>query len=135
MAPRCVLVVAEDPAMVRMLGDGLGTAGWETSASAGVAEAVALATERSFAAVVSEVYLWDADGFALLRELRELGRFVPVVLMAAFAGPHLQRTASEAGAYALLSKPFELEELIAVLDRIEKVGDALEAPPRRGSEP
>lgn len=113
-----MLVVDDEPAMARMLVEGLREAGWQACPASGQADALALLGTRSFEAVVSDVRMHDGDGFSLLRSIRERGDPVPVVLMSSFGSPFNARQARLAGAFAYLAKPFGLEELLQVLERL-----------------
>jgi CheY-like chemotaxis protein len=64
--------------------------------------------------VLLDMMLPVADGLAVLRELAELGGYVPVVAMSAIR-EQLAR-ASAAGARATIEKPFDLDRLLAVVE-------------------
>lgn len=119
MALRCVLVVDDDPAMVRMLADGLGEAGWAASATTSAREARTLLRAWRFAAVVSDVQIGDGNGFELLHELRGHPCSVPVILMSAFGREEEARRALADGAFAYLRKPFSFADLVALLQQID----------------
>jgi len=118
MASRCVLVVDDEPAMLRMLVDGLCESGWEASPAEGGTDALELLRGGGFAAVVSDVRMRDGDGFSLLRSIRALGDPVPVILMSSFGSRSAESQARSAGAFAYLDKPFTLGELLEVLGRL-----------------
>jgi CheY-like chemotaxis protein len=69
--------------------------------------------------VLLDLHLPDIGGEQVLRELRadpDVGR-VPVVVISADATPGMERRLLAAGADAFLSKPFDVPELLALLDR------------------
>lgn len=68
--------------------------------------------------VVMDVRMPGASGIELLGELRRAGFQAPIVLMTAFGDAKLHRDASEAGASAVLDKPFDLEELRREVHRL-----------------
>jgi DNA-binding response OmpR family regulator len=65
--------------------------------------------------VLLDMMLPVADGLRVLQELALLGSYVPVVAMSA-DGAQLAR-ARDAGAQSTLRKPFDLDRLIAVVER------------------
>jgi DNA-binding response OmpR family regulator len=65
--------------------------------------------------VILDMMLPKADGVEVLQTLAELGHSVPVVAMS--ADPQQLRRASEAGADDTLWKPFQIERLLAVVER------------------
>jgi CheY-like chemotaxis protein len=65
--------------------------------------------------VLLDMMMPQLDGLAVLRRLAEMSSYVPVVAMSASAA-HLQAAAA-AGAHATLSKPFDIERLLAVVAR------------------
>ena len=112
-----VLVVDDEAANGQMLVEGLDEAGWEASAATGVEEAVALLQSGRFGVVVSDIRMDRGDGFDLLRAVRQGMSPVPVILMSSFGNEETSRRALAAGAFAYLAKPFELEQLLRVLER------------------
>lgn len=58
------------------------------------------------------------SGLELLAELRRRNPSLPVVLMTGHGDATLRRQAQEAGAVATLEKPFSLERLMEILDRL-----------------
>ncbi len=74
------------------------------------------ATGDRYDAVVLDVMLPGLkDGFAVAHELRQAGRFVPVLMLTARGRPEDVLRGFEAGADDYLPKPFELQILLARL--------------------
>jgi len=93
--------------------------GVETAADAPTALA---ALERSAPDVVfSDVRMAGMDGLALLREIRQRRPETVVVLMTAYATVPQAVEAMRAGAYDYLVKPFSLEQVGLLLDRVLEV--------------
>lgn len=70
--------------------------------------------------VILDVMLPKKDGFSLLRELRQSGRTVPVLMLTA-RGELSDRVAGlEGGADYYLTKPFEPRELIACVRMLSR---------------
>ena len=71
-----------------------------------------LAKDR-YHAIILDVMLPDASGIELCRKLRDAGNFVPVLMLTALDKIEDRVKGLEAGADDYLSKPFELDELLA----------------------
>jgi len=67
------------------------------------------------AAVVLDCMLPGADGFTIVRSLREAGRYTPVLMLTARSRPEDILEGIEAGADDYLPKPFELSILLVRL--------------------
>jgi DNA-binding response OmpR family regulator len=75
--------------------------------------AAALARPTPFDAIVMDVTLPDSDGFELVRRVRRAGNFTPVIMLTARTLAEDRVTGLESGADDYLTKPFELDELLA----------------------
>jgi PAS domain S-box-containing protein len=117
-----VLVVEDDADTRDFLGFALQSAGVSPALAATAAEALDRLTVESFDLVVSDLSMPDADGYALIRRLRELdaaaGARRPAVALTAHAGPDDRRRALEAGFDAYLVKPVDAEDLAGVVARL-----------------
>jgi DNA-binding response OmpR family regulator len=89
------------------------------------AEALLLAGQTAFDAIVLDIMLPGRDGLSVLRQLREQRNHTPVLLLSARGQVTERVEGLNAGADDYLAKPFALAELIA---RVRSIG-------RRGVEP
>jgi len=119
-----ILVVEDDPDAREIVSTTIIDAGASVTAVASVAEALgALRDQRSERpqAVVADIGMPGADGFALLNELRrmppEQGGSLPVIAVTAYATSEDRRSALHAGFYAHVAKPFAAENLISTIAR------------------
>ncbi len=85
------------------------------------AEALAILTQRPVDIVFSDVRMDGMDGLALLREIRGRRPDAVVILMTAYATVGQAVEAMRAGAYDYLVKPFSVDEVGHVLDRVLEV--------------
>jgi two-component system, NtrC family, nitrogen regulation response regulator GlnG len=113
----CTLIVDDDQTNAEMLAEGLREAGWNARAAIGVEEALSRMNESPYSLVVSDICMYDGDGFDLLRAVSERDRPVPVILMSSFGTGATPQQALAAGAYAYLPKPFPLDALLALVTR------------------
>ncbi len=113
---RRALIVDDDRIHAHMLVEGLFEWGVPADAAGGVAEALSSLRARQHGLVVSDVRMDDGDGFDLLAALRTEGILVPVILMSSFGTGGTHGRAMAAGAFAYLTKPFPLHELLALVE-------------------
>ncbi len=107
------LLVVDDEATVReLLSATLRFAGFAVTSAATGAEAIAAATQEPPDLVLLDVMLPDVDGFEVVRQLRSAGP-VPVLFLTARDRQADKVTGLSLGADDYVTKPFDLEELIA----------------------
>src|SRR5260221_8316038 len=87
--------------------------GYAVDAQASGRDAVWMASECDFDAVILDIGLPDIDGFDVCRQLRERARWMPILILTAReAVPEVVR-GLDAGADDYLTKPFDISELRA----------------------
>ncbi|TYK50935.1 response regulator transcription factor [Actinomadura decatromicini] len=107
------LLVVDDEATVReLLSAALRFAGFAVASAATGAEAVAAAESTPPDLVLLDIMLPDMDGFEVVRRLRAAGP-VPVLFLTARDRQSDKVTGLSLGADDYVTKPFDLEELIA----------------------
>lgn len=107
-----VLVVDDDRASCELLREIFAGQGWIVETALNPDEALQKAEREKFDLVVSDVNLEaEKSGLDLLKDLR--GQ-CPVILITAFGSLDTAVTASREGAWDFISKPFKVEEVIAV---------------------
>jgi DNA-binding response OmpR family regulator len=105
-----ILICDDEPPLRELVKAALGS-GYRYLEAADIAEAEEHLEAESPALIVLDVMLPGKSGLEFLRELRERGRRVPVVLVSAWQSETDQQTATEAGADAFLGKPFDPDAL------------------------
>jgi DNA-binding response OmpR family regulator len=73
--------------------------------------------------IVSDIRMPGLTGLEILEGLQGGGRLPPTILITAFGDEATHAAARLAGAVATLDKPFEVEELLAVVRRVLERGD------------
>lgn len=113
-----VLVVDDSERLQRSLSLALKKRGYVVDVVGDGQEAVWLASENPYDAILLDVMLPGLDGFAVLRTLRGAEVQSPILMLTA-RGEVSDRVAGlEAGADDYLSKPFALPELLARVDSL-----------------
>jgi len=67
--------------------------------------------------IISDVRMPGSDGFALLKQLKQQQNDTPVLIMTAFSDLDSTVSAFDGGAYEYISKPFDVDEVIAKAQR------------------
>ncbi|MDX1910067.1 MAG: response regulator transcription factor [Saprospiraceae bacterium] len=107
-----VLLVEDEPKMVRSLKKGLEEHLIQVDAASDGAAGSRLAEANEYAVIISDVMMPEMNGLDMLRKLRESGNQTPVLLLTALDQTDEKVTGFEAGADDYLTKPFEFRELL-----------------------
>jgi CheY-like chemotaxis protein len=118
-----ILVVDDDPAIRDVVVDILEMSAYAVRTASNGAEALAETRQRKPAAILLDLMMPVMNGWEFLRHCRsEPGcAHVPVVIMS--AARDASTAADELGAQAFLPKPFELDDILTVVDRLAKRPD------------
>lgn len=108
-----LLVVEDTLPLARSLVQGLREEGFTVDLATDGEDALHLATEVEYAAIVLDRMLPRLDGLEVLRRLRAAGRSTKVLLLTALGEVDDRVTGLDAGADDYLVKPFAFEELLA----------------------
>ena len=109
-----ILIVEDEPALLRALQINLRARGYEVTTSAAGQDALVEAARRPPDAVLLDLGLPDLDGTEVIRQLRSWSA-VPVIVLSGRAGSGDKIGALDAGADDYVTKPFSMEELMARL--------------------
>ena len=119
-----ILVVEDEPKLVRLLSEVLTAIGCNVVHTGGGKEAIAMAAVEQPELIVLDIILSDdIDGYEVARRVREFSN-VPIIMVTAKASESDLLRGFEAGVDDYLTKPFSSKELIArvkaVLKRIKQ---------------
>jgi two-component system KDP operon response regulator KdpE len=109
-----VLVVDDEPQILRALRTNLRGAGYDVAVAATAAEALDAAALRPPDAVILDLILPDGSGQDVCRRLREWTD-VPIIVLSAVGEEREKVAALDAGADDYITKPFGVDELLARL--------------------
>ncbi len=109
-----ILVVDDEPQILRALKTNLSAAGYEVETAASGEEALATAASNPPDALILDLVLPDLSGTEVTRELRTWTS-VPIVVLSAVGDEREKVAALDAGADDYVTKPFGMEELLARL--------------------
>src|SRR5215472_17471714 len=115
--PVRILVVEDSAKMAGLLEKGLAREGYAVDVVASGVDAIWMATEHDYDALVLDVILQasgpEVDGFEVCRRLRRASRWTPVLMVTARDAVEDRVRGLDAGADDYLAKPFSLPELLA----------------------
>jgi len=114
---RHVLLVDDDPSVVRSLSRVLRARGYLTTIATNGQEAVHLVTQVDFDAILTDIAMPGMDGITLLREIRTHDLHVPVILVTGEPAVDTAVQALEYGALNYLTKPVPIDALERALDK------------------
>jgi two-component system, OmpR family, KDP operon response regulator KdpE len=109
-----VLIVDDEPAMLRALRINLRARHYDVTAAPTGQAALAEAAQRPPDAVILDLGLPDIHGVEVIRELRTWSR-APIIVLSGRTGSGDKIGALDAGADDYVTKPFSMEELLARL--------------------
>jgi CheY-like chemotaxis protein len=70
-----------------------------------------------FDLILMDIQLPDMDGKQVTREIRNINKAIPIIAQTADKSPQEKEMAMEAGCTELITKPYTMEELFAVIER------------------
>lgn len=117
-----ILIVDDEKTVAFALAELLEERGHTTHTALGARDALALLDRHAIDLVLTDYAMPDVDGLALLAELRARDPELPVVLLTARGSERLAVRAMRDGAFDYLPKPFDNDELEAIVARALDVG-------------
>jgi two-component system KDP operon response regulator KdpE len=114
-----VLVVDDDPRLLRALDITLHARGYQVTTSTDGREALAAAAEREPDIILLDLGLPDIDGTDVIHALRGWTA-TPIVVLSGRAGSADKIAALDAGADDFVTKPFRVDELLARLRAVAR---------------
>lgn len=113
-----LLIVEDDPAIQRMLGDYFRHAGYEVITASDGETGARLAVSEKPVAMILDLMLPKLDGLSVCREVRGRNQALPIIMLTAKDDIIDKVVGLEMGADDYLTKPFSLRELEARLNSV-----------------
>ena len=112
------ILIADDDAAIRtVLNQALARAGYAPRATGNAASLWRWVSQGEGDLVITDVVMPDENAFDLIPRIKKLRPELPIIVMSAQNTFMTAVTAAERGAYEYLPKPFDLNELVAVVSR------------------
>ena len=107
-----ILVVDDEPQIIRVLRRGLGHYGYEVRAAPDAESAMDIYRAWAPTLVITDLAMPEIDGVELCRSIRRISR-VPILILSVRGEEAIKVKALDSGADDYVTKPFSMEELLA----------------------
>jgi two-component system, response regulator FlrC len=124
MSQAVILVVEDDADLRAALCDTLALAGYKTRTASDGLAALEILRQQSVEMVITDIQMPGMDGHELLKKIKAQWQELPVMLMTAYGSIQMAVEAMRDGAVDYLSKPFEAEVLVAMVNQYLRESDA-----------
>lgn len=113
-----ILVVDDEKKMGILIEGTLQDAGYSVKTVTSGQQALKLLEKNTYDVVITDLKMEPVDGMAVLKKAKKLNRSTEVIMMTAYATAKSAVEAMKAGATDYIIKPFALEELKLLVDKI-----------------
>jgi len=135
-----ILLVDDEVSLRKVLASALRREGYDVVSAKDGEEALALIdasdapdTGEPFDLVVTDLRMPNVDGMELLRRVRARAKELPVVMLTAHGTVDLAVSALKQGAFDFVTKPYERDELLRIVEKALEQGSRDVREPRTGS--
>jgi two-component system cell cycle response regulator len=118
MAMDKILIVEDDPANLDLMGTYIDSFGYPYESAVDGRDAVEKLQDGSITIVITDIIMPRMDGMQLLEYVREHHPNIGVIVVTGFSDSFSYTTLIKAGASDFISKPFNVDELEAKLNRL-----------------
>ena len=112
-----ILLVDDDPDLLRLLSIRLNAAGFKVKTASGGAEALALLGVSRPQAVITDLRMDGMDGMTLFDRIHQEDPSLPVIVLTAHGTIPDAVEATQRGVFGYLTKPYEARELVSLIER------------------
>jgi two-component system OmpR family response regulator len=115
-----ILIIDDEPDIRELIAYGLGRNGWVVETAGCGADALARLCGSRPSGIILDLVLPDIHGLGILETARQIWVEdpVPVIIISCLQTTELQDEAGAEGADAFLPKPFILEDLVSMVERL-----------------
>ena len=118
--PLRVLVVDDEPPILRFLRASLQSQGYIVSTAANARAALDMVRGHSVDLVVLDLGLPDMDGLDVVSQIRNGGETLPIIILSSRDNENAKVKALDLGADDYVTKPFSIDELLARIRAAER---------------
>lgn len=119
---RSILVVDDDISITSIFEFILQQSGYETLiASTGEDSLKIIHSDIPIDLIFLDIKMPKISGIDVFREIQRVRPYVLVVMMTGYAVDELLKEAFELGAYGVIYKPFDVDEILSVIEKIFKL--------------
>ena len=115
-----IMVVDDDPKIVKALSLRLNSAGYKTVSSFNGMTALVIAQIKKPDLVITDMWMPAGTGLSMAYRMKDLMPGIPLIFLTASKQPGLEDKARELGALGYLEKPYEPAVLLELVARLLK---------------
>ena len=115
--PKKILVIDDEIELAESLVVWLKSLGYETATAADGISGIGKFKEELPDLVLLDIMMPGLSGLDVLKEIKELNKDIPVIMLTAYGTPQSAIEALRLGAYDHLGKPFNTETLLEMIKR------------------
>ena len=120
-----ILIVDDDMGICETLSDIMEIKGYDTAIALDGYEAIRKVKEGAFDVILMDIKMPGINGVETFKEIKKVRPEIAVVMMTAYAVEDLIGEALREGAYGVLYKPFDMEQMIGLLEGVKGGGFVL----------
>ncbi|MFN0107462.1 MAG: sigma-54-dependent transcriptional regulator [Blastocatellia bacterium] len=125
--PSKILVVDDERGARMALEVPLRMSGYDVSAATCGREAIAMGQGKRFDVVLTDIYMPDITGLEVVREFRRFSPDTKIIAVTAQGSLEIAMQAVEEGAFDFIAKPFNIDEVLAIVNRAAQHATTAEA--------
>lgn len=127
-----ILIVEDDPVIARSLQVNIESGGFRPTLASSLKQARQLNEQNKYNLILLDLNLPDGHGFDLLKEIRQSGSILPILILTAVSDEDSVVTGLQLGADDFIRKPFGNRELLARIQAVLRVPQMRERQLRYG---
>lgn len=116
-----LLIVDDEQRFANMLAKRLSLRGCHCEVCYNGQQALDLVKQKNFFLILLDLHLPDIYGIEVLTRIKAISEMTPVIILTGHGTEKDRRACMQQGAYAFWHKPLVIDELMAILARIEEM--------------
>lgn len=125
--PGKILVVDDERGARMALEVPLRMSGYDVAAATCGREAIALGQNKQFDVVLTDIFMPDITGLEVVREFRRFSPDTKIIAVTAQGSLEIAMQAVEEGAFDFIAKPFNIDEVLSIVNRAAQHATTTEA--------
>ena len=121
MGRASLLIIDDEPLMRLSMLDALKAVGYDVQEASTGTEGIEKIRSERFDLVITDLRLPGADGIQIVQSCKDASLKTEVIVITAYGSVDTAVQAMKSGAYDYITKPFSMDELLLVVERVAKV--------------
>ena len=120
---KSVFIIDDEENIRKYLGVSLSQSGYQVQTAQSGKEGLSILFEKEFDIVILDLHLPDSSGLDILRQIKKIDVDTAVIIITAYGDIGSAVEATKLGAFDYLTKPFEVEDVKAVINKALRIVD------------